>query len=150
MKKLKRKELTIYLQKVRSPQGMTLSQYLSFYEKLKKKYSHLTGELRLMNRYTYYSGSSGNWLVEKRMESTKELAQRQAKLDAEVARRKAAAERRRKQLSLMRARERAKQRIEAKRRESALRERKVEEVKNMVSILKEAGYSISVKSNSRR
>jgi hypothetical protein len=139
MKKLKKKMLSIKLQKVRAPGGMTLKEYTAFYASLVRKYGD-SKNLKILYRGGYYGAY---WLVERRMETDAELAKRQTILDKKIARRQAEI-----------ARYRAARKIEAAaRRESdkrhklamkkAAMERKVEEVKTMVNVLKAAGYVVS-------
>jgi hypothetical protein len=139
--KLKKKMMTIYIQRVRSPHGMSLKEYTSFYSKLMKKYEGRSG-LKIVSRSTYYS-DGGYWLMERRMETDAELGKRQAVVDKRLAARE-----------VERVRDKAsrkayadKRKIEMKKQKEAVKkanmERQVERVKTMVKVLQLAGYEIS-------
>lgn len=133
--------LTIYLQRVRSPDGMNLKEYTSFYSKLLKKYGSSTN-LKIGTHNGYYS-NGGYWLIERRLETDGELAKRQATLDKRMAVRKAQVESRRAARIIENAKWTAARKKEKVAIAKAKMEKKVEEVKTMLSILKAAGYSIS-------
>lgn len=129
--KLKKRLITKRLQKVRLPQNMTLRDFTLYYINLTKKY---LGSYKL--NYNYRDGSY--WIVERRMETNVELAQRQKLVD----KRKARMLFLRKQLAAERARERAIKKAQEKRNKNAQLNKKVEEFEAMVGILKGAGYNI--------
>ena len=133
--------LTIYLQRVRAPHGMTLKAYSSFYSKLVKKHKN-SNNLKIISRSSYYS-DGGYWLIERRLETDAELSKRQAILDKREALRKADMLR----LQVKRKADRAKWKAVEKAKKAAevkaKMEKKVEEVKTMVKILKAAGFNVS-------
>lgn len=150
MNKLKKKMLTIYLQRVRSPNGMTLKEYTNFYADLVSKYGD-SKTLKVISRSGYYGGY---WLIDRRLETSAELVKRQAILDKNIAKKEA-----------LRAKIKASREIEAKRRQAqqkidtikyrksvqrhkkamkkAQLEKKVEEVKTMVKALELAGFKVT-------
>lgn len=141
MKKLKKKMITKYLQKVRMPMGMTLKEFNSFYSKLASKYGD-SKDIRLVERTGYYN-AGGFWLVERRLETDAELAQRQKALDIGRAKRQALMERIRAQRKIEAAKRRAAEQERKKAMKKAQLEKKVEEVKTLVKILKSAGFQVS-------
>lgn len=139
--KLKKKMLTVYIQRVKAPQGVTLTEYNTFYTKLTAKYGD-NANLKIIRRMHGYS-TGGYWLVERRMETNDELAKRQAILDKVIAKRRAIQEARKAKRKV----EQAAYKADQKKRDSALKEaklhREVENIKTMVAALKLAGYSVS-------
>lgn len=140
--KLKKKTIIQKLERIRLPQSTSLAEFTSFYEGLKRKYGS-SKSLRLGRLGGGYYTTGANWLYENRLETNEELAVRQAKHDRELARRKAETERYR----AARKKETLKRRAEMKQRVAAQKkaelEKKVEEVKTMVNILKMAGYTVA-------
>lgn len=143
MKKLKKKVITKYLQKVRLPVGMTLKEFNAFYAKLTAKYGD-SKDIRLIER-TYDYSSGGSWLVERRLETNEELAKRQKELDARIARIQAIREKYNIQRKAETLRRRAAEKARQKAMKQAQLEKKVEEVKTLVRILKASGFEVSKK-----
>jgi hypothetical protein len=143
--KLKKKLITVQIKRLRMPGRMPLKSFTAFYNKLISRYG---GQNSLKVGYLdgYYSGgSSGYWLYERRLETDMELAKRQAMYDRRIAQQKAETVRFRRQRAL----EATRRKAELKRIEQAKMEKKVEEVKIMVSLLKSAGYAVSTKKVSK-
>lgn len=138
---LKKKMLTKYLQRVRAPHGMNLKEYATFYSKLLEKYSD-SKNLKIISKSGYYS-DGGYWLIERRMETSAELAKRQKAYDIRIAKRKAQTERYRAVRQAQIAAERESNKRHKLAMKKAQMERKVEEVQTMVKILQTAGYTIS-------
>ena len=158
MKKLKKKIITKYLQRVHIPTNMSLKEYATFYNKLISKYGD-SKDFRLIYRDSYYSGAY--WLMERRLETDAEFKLRKKKYDEMLARiekrrvkklalQKAETARRQAQAKAMKIKMRAEMKKQKEAKKKADMEKKLEDIKTMVKVLKLSGFEVSSTKSSAR